>query len=507
MRKVVIVGGGTAGWMCAAALARFSPPNTHISLVESDEIGTIGVGEATIPLLTEFNQFLGIDEHEMLSECAGTYKLGIEFIDWFKKGEGYFHPFGFFGKDTPEFPFHQLWLKLNSLQRGAVTNTATTDICDFNLCTAAARLGRFAQPQGNANTILSTMRHAYHFDAAAYGKLLRRYAEQRKVQRIEGRVVDVRMESPHQNIQSLVLKDGQAIKGDLFIDCSGFKALLIEGKMKSQFKDWSHFLPCDRAIAVQSANTSDPLPYTRAFAKHAGWQWQIPLQNRMGNGYVYCSHYLEQHRAVDALLQNIQGATLTPPKVLQFRTGHRRTFWEKNCVAIGLAGGFIEPLESTSIHLVQQGIQLLVNLWPLEGSTANQMAQYNRMMTAEYEDIRDFIVLHYKATTRNDSAFWNYVREMAIPNSLQEKIDEFKASGKITTCPGALFTTHSWLAVMLGQGVIPKQYDKRVDRIEESTLVHHLLGLRESVRRTAESMPTHQQYINTHCAASASIPL
>ena len=506
MRQVVIVGGGTSGWMCAAALARVAQPETHITLVESDQIGTIGVGEATIPLLAEFNQFLGIDEHEMLMECAGTFKLGIEFIDWYEKGHAYFHPFGFFGKDTPEFPFHQLWLKLKSLARsGEVASAVASDICDYNLCTVAAKIGRFSQPKGGANTILSTMRHAWHFDATAYGRLLRRYAEKRQVERIEGKVVNVAIENDSGDIQSIELENGQTITGDLFIDCSGFRGLLISEQMQSEFIDWSHYLPCDRAIAIQTSGKVNPPPFTRAYAKEAGWRWQIPLQNRSGNGYVYCSHHLDQQDALSSLTNDLQESTLTEPAFLRFNTGHRKTFWKKNCVAVGLAGGFIEPLESTSIHLVQAGIQTLVSLWPSEGCNDRQRNQYNQMMTAEYEDIRDFIVLHYKATARNDTSFWNAVREMPIPDSLAEKIDLFATSGNIVARPDALFTPHSWLAVMLGQGIIPAHYDSRVDRIPTEVLIHNLSGLRESVKRTAESLPTHQHYIDTHCAFSGAV--
>ncbi len=500
MKRVVIVGGGTSGWMCAAALARVSPPQTHITLIESDDIGIIGVGEATIPLLAEFNQFLGIDEHEMLRACSGTFKLGIEFIDWYKKAERYFHPFGFFGKDTPDIPFHQLWLKLNKLARdGVISKDIASDICDYNLCTRAAKLGRFAQPQGGANTIMSTMRHAYHFDSSAYGKLLRRYAEQKQVMRIEGKVVDVCQDRISGNIHSVVLESGQEIEGDLFIDCSGFRALLIAEHLKSEFIDWSKYLPCDRAIAIQTTSYSNPPAYTRAYAQKAGWRWEIPLQNRTGNGYVYSSAHLSQDAALNSLMGSIQTTPLHEPRHLKFRTGHRQTFWQNNCVAIGLAGGFIEPLESTSIHLVQVGIQHLTKWWPANGDSGAEKTRYNQAMAAEYQDIRDFIVLHYSATSRNDSAFWRHVRDMPIPQTLKEKIEFFQSSGQIFTKPDALFTPHSWIAVMLGQGIQPAHYDELVDRIPQKALVSNLHGLRESIRRTAESMTTHQHYLITHC--------
>ena len=506
MTKVVIVGGGTSGWMCAAALARISPPGTDVTLIESDEIGIIGVGEATIPLLAEFNQFLGIDEHHMLSECSGTFKLGIEFIDWYQKGKSYFHPFGFFGKDMPQIPFHQLWLKLNKLAReGVISEGIGSDICDFNLCTVAAKLGRFSQPSGSANTIISTMRHAYHFDSAAYGKLLRRYAEKRQVTRIEGKVVDIHQNVASGDIQSVVLENGRVVKGDLFIDCSGFRALLIGKCLNSEFIDWSSYLPCDRAIAVQTKSDTNPQPITQAYAQDAGWRWKIPLQNRTGNGYVYCSKYLSQDEALASLIDNLQDEPLHEPRHLKFQTGHRRNFWQNNCVAIGLAGGFIEPLESTSIHLVQVGIQHLIELWPLRGGNGAEKTRYNQVMASEYQDIRDFIVLHYNATSRNDSAFWRYVRDMQIPQSLKDTMTLFQSSGEVDIKPDALFTPHSWVAVMLGQGIYPTQYNGVVDSIPQQALIHNMEGLRKSVRRTAEAMPTHKHYLNTNCVSSKQV--
>lgn len=490
MKRVVIVGGGTSGWMCAAALARTAQPETQVTLLESDQIGTIGVGEATIPLLAEFNAFLGIDEHDMLKECAGTFKLGIEFIDWYRKGHAYFHPFGFFGKDTPEFPFHQLWLKLNSLVRnGELPEELCGNICEYNLCTVAAKSGRFSQAQGGANTILSTMRNAWHFDSGAYGKLLRRYAEQRDVQRIEGKIVDVSVEPKSGDITSVRLENGLVVAGDLFIDCSGFRGLLINEHLQSEFNDWTHYLPCDRAIAIQTYENIHAPPYTRAYAKEAGWRWQIPLQSRFGNGYVYSGQFQEQQEALTSLLSDLHGEPVTGPNFLRFRTGHRRTFWKNNCIAIGLAGGFIEPLESTSIHLVQTGIQLLISLWSASGSNDELRSRYNKMMTDEYEDIRDFIILHYKATLRDDTAFWRFVRDMSVPDSLSEKMEQFARNGNIATRPDALFTSHSWLAVMLGQGIVPMHYDSRVDRIPGDILIKNMHGLREPLKEPQHRYP------------------
>ncbi len=500
--NVVIVGGGTSGWMCAAAIARMAPPQLSVTLVESEEIGVIGVGEATIPPLLEFNQFLGLNENDILRECQGTYKLGIEFVDWVRMGESYFHPFGFYGRDTPEFPFHQLWLRLRELSaKGAAPPDAAGDINDYNLCAAAMRLGRFSPPQGGAHTILSTMRHAYHFDSMRYGQLLRRYAEQKGVRRVEGLVVSVEQDPDHGLIRSVSLSDGQVLEGDLFIDCSGFKSLLIEGAMASDFIDWSHYLPCDRALAMPTTLSGPPVPYTRATADSAGWRWRIPLQKRMGNGYVYSSAFIEQDEAHRRLIEGAEGEPLADPLPLCFRTGHRRAFWEKNCVAIGLAGGFIEPLESTSIHLAQMGVQRLINLWPGRGFNTAEIAHYNQSMTADYERLRDFIVLHYNATRRDDTEFWCYVGNMTIPETLASKLEIFRASGRVISSPEDLFTPHSWLAVMLGQGISPRNYDALVDRVPEKALIQNMQLLKDAVRKTAAALPRHQDYINRYCAA------
>jgi len=500
--KVVIVGGGTSGWMCAAAIARMAAPTVSVTLVESEEIGVIGVGEATIPTLMEFNDFLGLTEKDILSECHGTFKLGIDFVDWFRVGERYFHPFGFYGRDTPEFAFHQLWLRLKALSD---TNKAPSDlpgeINQYNLCAMAASLGHFSPPQGGADTILSTMRHAYHFDSARYGHMLRRYAEQRGVRRVEGLVDRVEQHPDRGDIESVTLRSGEVLAGDLFIDCSGFRSLLIEGAMGSEFVDWSHYLPCDRAIALPTAGTGAPDPFTRATADRAGWRWRIPLQNRMGNGYVYSSAFIDEKDVHQDLVAGAEGEALADPKPLHFRTGHRRTFWRKNCVAIGLAGGFIEPLESTSIHLAQMGIQRLINLWPGRGCNEAEIAHYNRVMTADYERIRDFIVLHYNATQREDTEFWRYVRNMDIPNTLAEKLEIFGGSGRIIPSPEDLFTPHSWLAVMLGQGITPRTYDALVDRVPERALIQNMRHLKEAVAKTAASLPSHSDYIQRYCAA------
>ncbi|WP_284054079.1 tryptophan halogenase family protein [Stakelama marina] len=504
MKNVVIVGGGTSGWMAAAALARIVPPTVSITLVESDDIGVIGVGEATIPTLMEFNDFLGLKENDVLRECRGTLKLGIEFVDWLRKGDSYFHPFGFYGRDTPEFAFHQLWLRLRHLSAtGEAPADAAGDIGDYNLCTVAARLGRFSPPQGSDDAILSTTRHAYHIDSTLYARMLRRYAEAKGVRRTEGMVVGTQRNPTTGNIQSVTLRNGTILAADLFIDCSGFRSLLLGDTLGSEFVDWSHYLPCDRALAVPTAPNGAPPPFTRAMADRGGWRWRIPLQHRTGNGYVYSSAFIDQDEAERKLIEGADGEPLADCRPLRFRTGHRRRFWQKNCVAIGLSGGFIEPLESTSIHLAQMGVQRLVNLWPGRGFNEAETAYYNRLMTADYERIRDFIVLHYSATERDDSEFWRHVGSMAIPDTLAAKLDMFRFSGRIIPSPDDLFTAHSWLAVMLGQGVVPQSYDALLDRVPANALIHNMRLLKDGVAKTAAALPGHQDYIDRNCRAPA----
>jgi tryptophan halogenase len=504
VRRVVIVGGGTSGWMCAAGLARLVPPDVQVTLVESDEIGIIGVGEATIPTLLEFNNFLGLDEDAFVRQTRATFKLGIEFVDWDQRGHRYFHPFGFHGRPTPEFKFHQLWLRLRQLGRQDSTLAGSAgEIGDYNLCTAAARRGRFARAQGGPDSVLASLRHAYHFDATLYGQLLRAYAEGRGVKRQEGLVVSVQQRPADGFIESVTLRDGRVVEGDLFIDCSGFRALLIEGALNVPFVDWSRYLPCDRALAVPSALAGPPEPFTRSTSGSAGWRWRIPLQHRMGNGHVYCSAFLEDEAASRELLAGLDGKPLADPRPIRFRTGRRERAWEKNCVAIGLAGGFIEPLESTSIHLVQMGLQRLTLLWPDRGFNQAEIDQYNAGTRLEYEQLRDFIVLHYKANRRGDSAFWRACRDMAIPDSLEHKIELFRANGRIFREQDDLFTEDSWLAVMLGQGISPRGYDRLVDRIPRDDLVRNMGLLRDVIARAAASLPTHQAFIARHCAAVA----
>jgi tryptophan halogenase len=506
IRRVVIVGGGTSGWMAAAALARMAPPDLSVTLVESDEIGTIGVGEATIPTLANFNAFLGVDEDDFVRQTQATFKLGIEFVDWNRVGERYLHPFGVHGHPTPEFKFHQLWLRLVHWAGDDPGRRALVgDLGDYNVSAVAARLGRFSRPQAGANNVLSTIRHAFHFDAGLYARYLRAYAETRGVVRLEGMVVGAQQRSQDGFIEAVRLGDGRVVEGDLFIDCSGFRGLLINGVLSAGFVDWSRYLPCDRAIAVPYERTAPPDPFTRATADLAGWRWRIPLQHRMGSGYVYCSDHLSDQDATDRLLSQAEGRLLADPRSLRFTAGHRERFWVKNCVAIGLAGGFVEPLESTSIHLAQMGVARLILLWPSLAFGQAEIDAYNNATRLEYEQTRDFIVLHYKATTRTDTAFWRRCSEMQIPDSLAHKIELFASSGRVFRFQDDLFTEDSWLAVMLGQGVRPRGYDRLTDRIAHDELLANMGRLKDVVLKSALSLPPHQAFIDTHCRGAAEV--
>lgn len=495
IRKVVIVGGGTAGWMCAAALSRIlNLQQVAVTLIESDEIRTIGVGEATIPTLRDFNQLLGIDEADFLRKTQGTFKLGIEFDGWRQRGESYIHPFGSFGLDRPEVRFYQMWLKLRAQEEGA------GDISDYNLSLVAARLNRFSPPANKG--LLSTLRYAYHPDANLYGLYLREYAEARGVKRLQGTITGL-TQADNGFVNSLLLSDGQCIDGELFIDCSGFRALLIEGALKTGYVDWSHWLPCDSAIAVPSESTGPLRPYTCAMADEAGWRWRIPLQHRMGNGYVYASEHLDDEVAKQRLLSTLEGQPLAEPRLIKFTAGHRRKLWEKNVVAIGLSGGFLEPLESTSIHLIHTGIARLLLLFPDKDFKPALNEEFNRLSLLEYEQIRDFIILHYKATQRDDSAFWRGCRDLNIPDSLQQKFDLFRAGGRIIRFKDELFAENSWLAVMLGQGINPDGYDPIVDSIPADEMRTAILNLKAAVLKTAQSLPEHAAYIESNCKAEA----
>jgi tryptophan halogenase len=493
LRSILIVGGGTAGWMAAAALSRLIRGGTAITLVESDEIGTVGVGEATIPPIRSFNDMLGIDENDFLKHTQGTFKLGIEFVDWRRAGHRYMHPFGRFGADMEGVSFHQLWMK----HRAA----GAAGLEDFNLCAVAAKKGRFSPPSPKPGSVLSTLAHAYHFDATLYAAYLRRYAEARGVVRVEGKIGDVALRGTDGFIESVALEGGRSIAADLFIDCSGFRGLLIEEALETGYEDWSHWLPCDRAVAVPCAQPGPPLPYTRSTAREAGWQWRIPLQHRIGNGYVYSSAHCSDDEAAKTLLANLHGAALAEPRLLRFTTGRRRKQWNRNCVALGLASGFVEPLESTSIHLVQTGISKLLALLPDETFEPVLADEYNRLSQLQFEQVRDFIILHYKATERDDTPFWRRCAAMDVPETLARKIALFRANGRIFRHEDELFSEASWLAVLMGQGVTPGRYDPLVDTLPAEPIRQTLARMAALMQSTAENMPTHEDWIARHCAA------
>ena len=488
--RVVILGGGTAGWMTAAVLARLVPAGTSVTLVESEEIGTIGVGEATIPPLLDFNRSLGIDEDEFVRATGATYKLGIEFSDWGRRGERYLHPFGTFGRDVEGIKFHQIWARQSRL----AGNDAGT-LHDYCLASVAARLNRFTRPSGDPATVLSSLRYAFHFDAALYARFLRGLAQEGGVTRIEGRVDRVDVAADTGFIRALELDGGRRIDGDLFVDCSGFRAILLGGALGVPFTDWQRWLPCDRALAVPSAPISPLPPYTRASASEAGWRWRIPLQHRTGNGHVYASAFTNDDAAADTLLAGLDGAATADPRPIRFTAGVRARLWERNCVAIGLSGGFLEPLESTSIHLIQAGITRLMTLFPGHGHSAVERDAYNRHMLREYEQIRDFIILHYHATERDDSDFWRHCRATPPPDGLAHKLELWRARGRVGPEPGSLFTEDSWIAVLTGQAGAPAALDPLVATLpveEAGRFLHHL---RTVIGQTAAAMPHHDRFI------------
>jgi tryptophan halogenase len=499
IRNIVIVGGGTAGWMAAAAFSTLLDKRTKIVLVESDEIGTVGVGEATIPPLQAFNFMVGIDEDEFLAASQGSFKLGIEFVDWGAPGERYFHPFGPHGQNLRGVQFHQLYLR--ERQRRPLP-----DIREWSMSGVAAELGRFARPGAQTPMPLAQLTYAYHFDAGLYGRFLRAHAERHGVQRIEGKIVDVAIDGENGRVTSVTLADGRSINGELFIDCSGFRGLLIEEKFVTGYDDWSRWLPCDRAVAIPSRLTGQPDPFTRATARASGWQWRIPLQHRMGNGLVYSSAHLNREDAEALLLANLEAEPIAEPRHLGFKAGRRRLAWNANVVSLGLSSGFLEPLESTSIHLVQSGIAKLLALFPDLNFNPVERDEYNRQMQGVFEDIRDFIILHFKATRRDDSGFWNYCRTMEVPETLAAKLELWRSKGRIFREGAELFGTASWVAVLLGQGIVPEEPEPSAFAADESKLADLLDRMRDSYRHTAERMPTHAEFIARTCAAEPVMP-
>lgn len=480
INKVVILGGGTAGWMTAALLSK-ALTKLDITLVESEHIGTIGVGEATIPSLHFFNDMLGINSSEFIKRTSGSFKLGIQFENWHKQGEHYFHGFGSTGLGMWAAEFHEYWHR--GLQLGL-----SKPFGNYNLEGVAAKLGKFSHQQDGPN-------FAYHLDASLYAKLLRNKAELQGVKRIEGMVEEVETEPENGFITSLTLQNGTHIKGDLFIDCSGFRALLIDKTLKTPYVDWSHWLPMDRAIAVQTELQQAPQPYTRSIAHHAGWQWRIPLQHRMGNGIVYSSQYMSDQEATELLMSSIDGKPLTEPRPLTFKTGHRAQLWHKNCVAIGLSGGFIEPLESTAIHIIQQGIMQLIKYFPSNGINDLEVNEYNHYMTTDYNDIKDFIILHYAQTARDDSEFWRFCRCMNLPNTLQQRMDMFQQTGRFVQRKNEIFSD-SWLQVMIGQGLIPSQHHPIADELSEAEIKSFFDNIEQNIAQKVRAMPSHSEYLH-----------
>lgn len=498
LRKVVIVGGGTAGWMTAAALGRFLTRDgqTSVTLVESEAIGTVGVGESTIPQINIFNRMLGLDENDFVRKTKATYKLAIEFVDWKAIGHSYHHPFGPYGIDMEAVSFHAYWLKLHAMGEDH-------DLGAYSLNTVGARQDKFMRPNGQPNSPLGSIAYAFQFDAGLYARYLRDYSEARGVVRQEGRIATVEQNPLNGHVTSVTLESGQVVGGDLFIDCSGFRGLLIEQTLKAGYEDWSQWLVNDRAVAMPCTLGGSTAPVTRATARPAGWQWRIPLQHRLGNGYAYSSAHISEDEATSFLLANLDGEPLASPNHIRFTAGRRKKSWDKNVVAIGLAAGFMEPLESQSIHLIQVGIARLLAMFPDREFRQPDIDRYNRVMTFEYEKIRDFLILHYKATTRNDTPYWDYVREMPVPEYLADKMAVFESYGRIFRENEELFNDTSWFAVMVGQGVVPKGYDPMVDVMSDDELRRRMAEIRSVIAKSAEVMPGHMAFIRANCDAMA----
>jgi tryptophan halogenase len=495
IRSIAIVGGGTAGWMTAASLSKFLKGlNCTIRLIESEQIGTIGVGEATIPPIMDFIRTLGIDENDVIRSTKATFKLGIEFRDWTRIGHSYIHPFGPTGFEMEGVAFSAYWLKL--FQQGRASGLE-----DYSLQAVAARLGKFMRPIRAPTTPLETITYALHLDAGLFARYLRGYAETRGVVRTEGKVKHVALRAEDGFIGSLTLESGEQVAADLYIDCSGFRGLLIEEALKTGYEDWNHWLPCNRAIAVPCERTGELSSHTLTIAREAGWQWRIPLQHRIGNGYVYCSEFISDIKAQDDLLLNLEGKALANPLQLRFFTGRRKSSWSRNCVAIGLSSGFLEPLESTSIHLIHRGIAMLLKYFPDRHFKSADMDRYNKTFAFEYERIRDFLLLHYRSTERNDSEFWRHCRNLPLPDSLRERIELFCSYGRILREDNELFPVQSWLYVFLGQNIVPGSYDPMADILDPQQIQANLDNIRAVVRKCAEAMPLHQDFINQHCSA------
>ncbi len=500
--RIVIVGGGTAGWMTAAALSSvFGREHLQIRLIESSEIGIVGVGEATLPHIRFFNRRIGIDERELMAKTQATFKLGIEFADWARIGDSYIHPFGAYGSRMAGVPFHHYWLRARAAGD-------TSSIEEYSLGIMASRANRFALPAEDPKDVMSTFGYAFQFDASLYAAYLRVFAEARGVRRTDGKIVDVKLQAEQGSVESVKLESGETVAGDLFIDCSGFRGLLIEQALKTAYDDWTHWLPCDRAAAVPCESHGPLTPYTRATAREAGWQWRIPLQHRTGNGYVYSSNFISDDEAASKLLSRLDGKAQASPRFLRFTAGRRRKTWNRNCVAIGLAGGFLEPLESTSIYLIQIAITTLIDYLTVDAAASGgrfdprTVEAYNRWIEMEYDRVRDFLILHYHATERDDAPIWNYCRTMRIPDSLRHKMELFRERARVVTYKDGLFLEPSWLAVYFGQRVMPHGYDLRADAPDSVEVDAQLAQVREMVQSAVVRMPRHEDFLQKYCPAA-----
>ncbi len=495
IKDIVIVGGGTAGWMTAAALSTVLNGRYNIRLVESDEIGIVGVGEATIPMIQRFNRVVGIDENEFMRETQGSFKLGIEFVNWGRLGERYMHGFGRLGQDLATLPFDQYWQKMRAAGKAAPLE-------QYSITRMAAKAGRFMPPRFDVqNSPLRDINYAYHFDASLYAKYLRKLAESRGVVRIEGKIARATQREGDGHIDAVELESGVRVEGELFIDCSGFRGLLIEQTLQTGFEDWTHWLPADRALAVPCESAATITPYTRATAHKSGWQWRIPLQHRTGNGHVYCSRFISDDEAASTLLANLDGKALAEPRLIKFQTGMRKQAWNRNVVALGLASGFLEPLESTSIHLIQSGIQRLLDFFPDRGWSSVDRDEYNRQSRFDYERIRDFIILHYHLNQRTDSAYWTECANMAIPETLRHKMDMYRSRGRVVRVDNELFSEVGWIQVFEGQNMPIDGYHPLADTQSEGDIAEYLDSVRGVIAKCVEVMPSHDAYIAKMCAA------
>jgi len=487
VKRVVIAGGGTAGWVAAAALSKQLGKLLEVVLVESDQIGTVGVGEATIPPMRTFHSLLGIDEQEFMRATEAVFKLGISFKNWGQIGDEYFHAFGSTGQSSFLADFQHFWLYGKSKGIDA-------EFGEYSLEVQAAKANKFATSK------TGTINYAYHLDATRYARYLRQFSERLGVKRIEGNIQQV-SQHPSGEIQALHLESGEVVAGDLFIDCTGFTGLLIDKTLKTPYEDWSHWLPCNSAVAIQTESVEPAKPYVTSTAHKAGWQWHIPLQHRVGNGNVFCDQFMSDDQAVRHLLDNVQGKVLTDPRVIKYKTGRRKVFWNKNCVALGLSSGFVEPLESTSIYMFMIGIVRLMKMFPFHGVTQALRDEYNSQSIAELENIRDFIILHYHATDREDSEFWRYCKYMDVPDSLSHRLELFRENALSFQKDGELFKRDSWLYVMFGQGIMPKHYHLMFQTMSDEELVGHLTKTRNTISEVVSKLPSHPEFVDHYCKA------